>query len=150
MQSGEKRQLLKAAYGYRGSSTDVLSQETSPPRLCCRGRSLKLSQMSMSSQIQAPRPDVSLLYWQQRQRRAVGRECWGCSDTVTVMIMTMIFYGYGINNRWRWWLKSCRYMNYTVGGLSPNQLWSIFLCTGLVLCLCEYPGQQNLKSKVMK
>ena len=47
--------------------------------------------MSTSSQIPAPRPDVSLLYWQRRRRRAVGRDCYGCSDMVTVMIMTVSF-----------------------------------------------------------
>lgn len=46
MQSGEKRPLLNATYGGGGSSTDVASQETSPPRPGWRGRALKSSQMS--------------------------------------------------------------------------------------------------------
>lgn len=67
MQIGEKRQLLKAAYGYRGSSLMYCHRRLPLP--------VSESQMSQSSQTQAPRPDVLLLYWQQQRRRAVGGEC---------------------------------------------------------------------------
>ena len=61
------------------------------------------------------------------------------------------FYGHGINNRWGWWLKSCRYMNYTVGRMTGNQLWSIILFTGGVFISVWMPWEANiLKSKVMK
>lgn len=76
-----KRRLLEAAYGCRGASTDVLSQEISSHRLGCWRRALKRSQMSVSSQTAAPRPDVSACC-----------EHNDCSDTATVMMMTIILW----------------------------------------------------------
>lgn len=116
MQSGEKRALLNAAYGGGGSSTDVASQETSPPRPGWRGRALKPGQMSQIRHLAALLATASGVV-----RSLVSRR--GCSGAVT--IMTMIFMGAvlitdeagDIKER-----KSCRCMNYGVVRMTGSQL----------------------------
>lgn len=71
----------------------------SSPR--CRGRALKLSQMSVSSQIQAPVLMSAALL-------AVAAACswsWMLRQFWHSDSNDNDFYGDGINNRWAWWLK---------------------------------------------